>query len=77
MKNINEITLSDLMGEDFDVWLCKKGPFGHDLEIDDENGFPLIREPGIHPYATEAFAGFCRRYLDSYEKIIAQEQEAA
>lgn len=74
MKHLTEITLYDLMAEDLDVWVTKDKTFGFNLEIDDENGEPLVREEAIHPYAADSFADFCRRYLAAYDK---QQQEAA
>ena len=68
MKTISEITLYDLMAEDLDVWVKKSDGQGFDIEIDDENGEALIREHGVHRFASDSFADFCRRYLASYDK---------
>ncbi len=73
MKTMNDVTLYDLMAEDLDVWVSKNKCFGFDLEIDDENGEPLVREAGIHPCAADSFADFCRRYLACYDKASASE----
>ncbi len=62
------MTLYDLMAEDLDIWLYKHKEFGYNLEIDDENGDELVREKGIHPYAVDSFADFCRSYLAFYDK---------
>ena len=75
MKTMNEVTLYDLMAEDLDVYVKKNKGFGFDLEIDDENGEPLIREEGIHPAAVDSFADFCRSFLAFYDKT--QSKEAA
>ena len=75
MKTLNNITLYDLMAEDLDVWLGVNKEFGFVLQIDDENGDGVVDEKGIHPYAAESFADFCRSYLHSYEKITAREAE--
>ncbi len=69
MKSLTEITLYDLMAEDLDVWVSKNKEFGFDLQLDDENQEPLIDEKGIHPYAAEGLADFCRRYLTIYDHI--------
>ncbi len=66
MKTMNQVTLYDLMAEDLDVWM-KKSKDGFNLQIDDENGDILIDDEGIHPYAADSFADFCRRYLNAYE----------
>ncbi len=74
MKSLNEITLYDLMAEDLDVWFSSNKQFGFDLEIDDENGEELVREKGVHPFAADSFADFCRRYLVSYDKVKTQSE---
>lgn len=68
MKTLNDITLYDLMAEDLDIWVTRHKQFGFNLEIDDDNGEPLIREQGVHTCATDSFADFCRRYLSAYDK---------
>jgi len=75
MKNICTITLYDLMSEDLEVWVSKDKHFGFNLEIDDENYEPLIREEMIHHAAAASFADFCRNYLKAYE--FATKSEAA
>lgn len=67
MKNITEITLYDLMSEDFNVWLTKNKKFGWNFEIDDEQYNPLMRVEGVHDFAVDSFADFCRVYLSCYE----------
>ena len=77
MKTMNDVTLYDLMAEDVDVWLTKSKDFGFDLQIDDEEGSPLIDEKGIHPYAIDSFAALCRSFLSGYERACAKISEAA
>ncbi len=67
MKSMGELTLYDLMAEDLDVWVSKDKGFGFRVEIDDEDGCELMREEGVHPFAAESFAIFCRQYLRAYE----------
>ena len=71
MKTIQDVTLSDLMGTDLDVWLSKNKGFGFNLQIDDESGCALIDENNVHPYAAESFADFCRSYLACYDKAAS------
>ena len=73
MKSINNITLYDLMAEDLDIWVTKSKEFGFEVQIDDERGKSLVNDKGIHPYAAESFADFCRRYLASYDKASQSE----
>jgi hypothetical protein len=70
-KTINELTLYELAGEDFDVWLSENKKFGFDLELEREDGQVFV-EKGIHPYAAESLADFCRRYLHAYERITKE-----
>lgn len=73
MKKIGEITLEELMGEDFQVWMKKNNRFGFDLEIEGEEGFAVVQGDGIHPYAADSFAAFCRSYLHAYESAALKE----
>jgi hypothetical protein len=73
MKTLNEISLYDVMAEDVDVWIGKNKDFGYTLQIEDEKGAPLVDEKGIHPYAVDAFADFCRSFLHSYDRINSKE----
>lgn len=70
MKTICSVTLYDLMAEDTDVWITKNSKFGINLEVDDENGEPLVRDEGIHEGAAESLALFCKSYLKAYEQAI-------
>lgn len=65
---IGELSLYDLMSQDFDVWLTENKTFGFDLEIIGEDGDITIHEKGLHPYAVEGFADFCRRFVYQYDK---------
>lgn len=72
MKTINSLTLYDLMAEDTDVWISKNSKFGINIEVDDENGEPLVRDQGIHNGAAESLALFCKSYLYAYENITKE-----
>ena len=74
MKHIETTTLYDLMAEDLDVWISKGEKYGLNLEIDDENGNPLIRNNNIHMAAMDSFADFCRRYIKAYERITTKKE---
>ena len=75
MKSFETMTLGELMAEDLELWLTKDSKFGFNLTIEDDKGELVLDEKGVHPYAIESFADFCRRYVAFYEKT--QEQEAA
>ena len=72
MKTISSVTLYDLMAEDTDVWISKNSKFGINLELDDENGEPLLRDEGIHSGAAESLALFCKGYLKAYENMTKE-----
>lgn len=72
MKTINELTLYDLAGQDFSVWLTKNKADGYDLELTDEYG-EEFSEKGLHNCAAASLAEFCRDYLFFYNKIQHKE----
>lgn len=70
-KTLHAVSVSDLMGEDHSVWIKRNPKFGFDVEIqNDENTFDVFQESGIHAYAIEGFAEFCRRFLHSYSNLM-------
>jgi len=71
MSTINELTLYELGGEDFDVWLSPNKQFGFDLELEREDG-AIFEEKGLHFYVVESLADFCRRYLHAYERVTKE-----
>lgn len=74
MKTINDLTLSDLMGDDFNVWISCNRQFGYNLYLEGDD--TEMNEQGIHPYAIESLATFCRNFLHDYE-IVKNREEAA
>ena len=68
LRSIEDLTLSEMMGQEMDVWVTRNKKFGFDIQINNENGEMVANDKGIHPYATDAFADFCRRYLAFYDK---------
>ena len=71
MKTLNDITLYDLMADDLDIWVTKNKKFGVNIEIDDKDGFPVVREQGLTTCAADSFADFCRNYLAFYDRAVA------
>lgn len=65
---MEHMTLNDLMAENLDVWVNANQHFGFDIQIDGEDGGSLVDVKGVHPFAADSFADFCRRYLASYDK---------
>jgi len=71
---ISDITLYELMGENFSAWLGKNKKFGYDLFIEGfDKDSPKIEEEGIHPCAIDSFADFCKQFLYFYNKINNEE----
>lgn len=66
-KTIYSMTLADICGEDNSTMLSKNPSFGYDLYIENENCECVLDDKGIHPYAIESLALFCRQFLASYE----------
>jgi len=66
MKEIGDITLEELMAEEFGVTVRKNPKFGYNVTLIDEDDEEIIGE-GVHPYAIESFASLCRRFLSSLE----------
>ncbi len=76
MRNdITQVTLYDLMAEDFSVWIKHNPKFGFDLHIEGDDPTETIEISGVHSDAMESFSEFCRRFLYFYDK--ASELEAA
>ena len=73
MKSIANVTLYELMSEDFDVWITKNKAFGLDISLDNEEGETIALDKGVHKCAIEGFAEFCRKYLYVYDKVSKQE----
>lgn len=75
MQTLEDISLGYLMSEDFSVWIGKNKQFGYDFYLENEDGKIIIDEKGVHPYAADSFAEFCKHYLYMYEH--ANRKEAA
>jgi len=67
---LGDLTLYELMGQDFDVYLKRNNKFGFDIEIDSMDGEYQITEQAIHPAAVESMADFCRRFVAFYDKSV-------
>lgn len=73
MKGLEDVTLSDLMGEDHYVWVSRNKGYGYLMEIENhESNEPYLREVGINECAMESLAMFCRRFLGFYDKVSGE-----
>jgi hypothetical protein len=70
-KSISEITLYDLMAQDYNIWIKKNKCFGFDLQLDTDDVESAVAESGIHPVAMEGFAELCRSFLHFYDRLEA------
>lgn len=77
MKTINTITLADIMADDTSMYICKNNKFGFDIVIDAETPEDSIAEKGIHPYAMDTLAAFCRDFLWFYTNAKNKGEQAA
>lgn len=68
MKVIGDITLEELMAEEFGVILKRHPKFGFNVTLVNEDDEEVIGE-GVHPCAIESFASLCRHFLSSLEAL--------
>ena len=73
LKSVHSISLGDIMGDDHDISIQKNKQFGFDIEIDNDSSQTILREEGLHHYAIESFALFCKRFLSSYAQHYDKE----
>lgn len=63
------LNISELMGNEFDVHVsCNEDGFNVEIECDDEGIIAI--ENGIHEFAADSLASFCKQYLFSYENAL-------
>lgn len=71
-----DLSLYDLMAEDFCVWLGRNKRHGYDLHIEGyDDDSPEIEEEGIHDCAIDSMADFCNRFLSFYNKLKKEKNE--
>lgn len=69
-SSVHDLTIGELMGENFGVWIGKNKKFGYVIELENESGL-VSTDKCIHPYAMESMADFCRQFLYFYDRIEA------
>jgi hypothetical protein len=72
-QDTTQISLYDLMAEDFSVWVKRNKKFGFDLQIEGDDPTERIEISGVHSYAMESFSDFCRRFLYFFDKLKDEE----
>lgn len=72
-KSLVALNVFDLGSVDHNVWLKKNKKFGFDLQIENEEDNVSFKEEGVHPYAIESLASFCRRFLHGYSNLMDKE----
>src|SRR5690606_3994059 len=68
----NSLSLYDLMAAGHYLFLKKNDKFGYNLEILGEDGKTLVNEKGVHEYAVDELAAFCKNCLSQYTKITGE-----
>ena len=70
MTSICNLTLYDLMAEDFSVAVNKNSQYGYDLHIENYDCKAIeIDETEVSPQAMESFAEFCQKFLAKYNRV--------
>jgi hypothetical protein len=72
-KSLCDLSIYELGSIDHYVILRRNKKFGFDLEIENEEDQTSYEEKGLHPYALDSIALFCRRFLTSYDNIMDKE----
>lgn len=67
-RSINEITLEELMGEDFSVFISKNPSFGFNLYLEDDF-YNEITTEGINQEAMDNFYTFCKNFIKQFDKF--------
>lgn len=70
-KTIEALSLHDLMGQDWYVYMSKTKA-GYQLTLEDEDGKHAIGK-NIHPYAMESMIKTCTRFIMHYNQIRKSE----
>ena len=73
-RTISDVSLYELMAEDYSIWVSKNNKFGFDLQIESDDCELAINEKGIHPCAMESFADLCRGFLHFYDNAKARDE---
>ncbi len=78
MRNdTTQVTLYDLMAEDFSVWIKQNPKFGFDLHIEGDDASESIEISGVHSDSMQSFSEFCRRFIYFYDRINSDVEIAA
>ncbi len=75
-KSAETMSLYEIMAVDQYVFLTRNEKFGFDLKIENSEEHIVYSDEGVHPYAIDSLAVFCRRFLHRYETLLNKELEA-
>jgi len=67
--NIGDITLEDLMAEDYYAFIKNHPKFGYNMTLVSDEVEDDVVCVGAHPDAIESLANFCRSFLASYSRL--------
>lgn len=66
---IEELTVYDLMGDDYYCQIHLVSQKNIKLEIENSDGTIYSKDSCVHPCALDSLATFCRTFLRAYQKI--------
>jgi len=66
--NIGDVTLEQLMSEDYYVRIKNHPKFGYNVTLESEGITDDVVGLGVHPDAMESFATLCRTFLRAHEQ---------
>ena len=69
-KTLSTISIYDIMGHDYNVWIKKERDFNYTLRVEsDEFENDVFAEEDAHQFCLESLAQFCRSFLRQYDKL--------
>jgi hypothetical protein len=67
--SFSELTIEDLMGEDWEVRLTKPSADEYNMQLLVGDEYVSIEAEGLHPDAIDSLAKFCKRFLEEYKGL--------
>lgn len=69
LKSLERLSIYDVLGEEHNIFLKKNTRHGFDLLVQNVDSSDEFGETGLHPYAIQSLAAFCRSFLRGYNKF--------
>ena len=64
---LGSMTLEQLSGEDYYIWVKHHPKFGYNVTLESEDEKSVCAN-GVHPDAMESFATLCRTFIRAYDQ---------